>query len=160
MRPVYALLISIGLLASVYSYVAFAKRVRRPPVEIQIDYAQGEFSLEIERSFDCEGNSIFGSPAIKVLFKGETVFAETNPIASDEPVVVKDIQGVEAGENEIFIAANQKSAGTGLGAMKISVKRNGVVIAEELITTQPGLPTVGGPIGFTIGDSIEDTHDH
>ena len=161
MRPIYALLISIGLLASVYNYVAFANRVRRPPVEIQVDYAQGEFSIEVERSFDCQGDPIFGSPAIKVLFKGETVFENADPIASDEPIIISDLQGVEAGENEIFISANQASATSGLGAMKISVKRNGLVIATELITSEPGLSAVGGPIGFTIAEKPEDdSHQH
>lgn len=160
MRPIYALLISIGLLASVYNYVAFAKRVRRPPAEIQIDYAQGEFSVEVERSFDCAGDPIFGSEALKVLFKGETVFAQKDPISSDQPVVVENLQGVEAGENEIFVTANQALPGSGLGAMKISVKRNGAVIAQEVITTKPGLPAVGGPVGFTIGDSPGDSHQH
>ena len=161
MRPIYALLISIGLLASVYNYVAFANRVRRPPVEIQVDYAQGEFSIEIERSFDCQGDPIFGSPAIKVLFKGETVFENAEPIASDQSIVVSDLQGVEAGENEIFVSANQQSATSGLGAMKINIKRNGIVIANKVITSEPGLSAVSGPIGFTIGDSSkEDSHQH
>jgi len=161
MRPIYALIISIGLLASVYNYVAFANRVRRPPVEIQVDYAQGEFSIEIERSFDCQGDPIFGSPAIKVLFKGETVFEDAGPIASDQPIVVKDLQGVAAGENEIFVSANQQSATAGLGAMKISIKRSGVVIATELIASEPGLSAVSGPVGFTIAKTPQqDPHQH
>jgi len=137
MRPIYALLISIGLLASVYNYVAFANRVRRPPVEIQVE------------------------SAIKVLFKGETVFEDAGPVASGQSIVVKDLQGVEAGENEIFVSANQQSATAGLGAMKISIKRNGVVIATKLITSDPGLSAVSGPVGFTIAETPQqDSHQH
>lgn len=164
MRPIYALLISIGLLASVYNYVAFAKRVRRPPVQIQVDYAQGDFSLEIDRSFDCQGDPIFGTESLKVLFKGETVFSEQEPITRDQPVVIEDLQGVEAGENEIFVAANQKLPAASLGAMKITVKRNGISIAEQIITSESGLPAVGGPVAFSIGESSgqsdQDSHQH
>ena len=168
MRPLYALLISIGLLASVYNYVAFAKRVRRPPVEIQVDYAEGDFSLEIDRSFDCEGDPIFGSESLKVLFKGETVFSEKEPISSDQPVVIKDLQGIEAGENEIFVAANQKLPAASLGAIRVTLKRNDISIAEKIITSKPGLPAVGGPVAFSIGgttgdstdDSTDDSHEH
>ena len=166
MRPIYALLISIGLLASVYNYVAFAKRVRRPAVEIQVDYAQGKFSLEIDRSFDCQGDPIFGTESLKVLFKGETVFSELEPIDSGQPVVIENLEGVEAGENEIFVAANQKPPAASLGAMKITVKRNGVEIAEQLITSEPGLTAVGGPVAFSIGDTkdksdkTDDSHQH
>ena len=160
MRPIYALLISIGLLASVYNYVAFANRVRRPPIEIKIDYAQGEFSLEIDRSFDCEGDPIFGSESLKVLFKGETVFAEQDPILNDQPIVINDIQGVEAGENEIFVSANQKPPAASLGAMKITVKRNNIAIAEQVITSEPGLLAVGGPVAFSIGETPNDSHQH
>ena len=168
MRPIYALLISIGLLASVYNYVAFAKRLRRPPVEIQVDYAQGKFSLEIDRSFDCEGDPIFGTESLKVLFKGETVFAEKDPIPSDQSVLIEDLQGVEAGENEIFVAANQKPPAASFGAMKITVKRNNIAIAEQVLTSEPGLTAVGGPVAFSIGgkaddtsgDATEDSHQH
>ena len=162
MRPIYALVISIGLLASVYSYVAFANRVRRPPVEIQVDYAQGDFSLEIDRTFDCEGDPIFGTESLKVLFKGKTVFAEKDPIERDHPVVIKDLQGVEAGENEIFVSANQKPPAASLGAMRVTVKRNEIAIAEQVIASKPGVPAVGGPVAFTIGDSPNksDQHSH
>ena len=162
MRPIYALLISIGLLASVYNYVAFAKRVRRPPVEIQVDYAQGDFSIEIDRTFDCEGDPIFGTESLKVLFKGETVFAAQKPIDQDQPVVIKDLQGVEAGENEIFVSANQKLPAASLGAMKITVKRNGIAISERVVTSESGVTAVGGPVVFSIGDSKDksDQHSH
>ena len=160
MRPIYALLISICLLAGVYKYIAFAKRVRRPPVEIQVDYAQGDFSLEIDRSFDCEGDPIFGSESLKVLFKGETVYSQQDPIDRDQPVVIEDLQGVEAGENEIFVSANQKPPSASLAVMKVTVKRNGVSIAEHIVTSESGLPAVGGPVAFTIGDSVDQSDQH
>ena len=85
MRPILACLITVVLIIGVSSYLRFADSVRRPPVEISIDYAEGEYAVEIERTFDCEGDPILGTESLKVLFKGETVFARNEPIPNTEP---------------------------------------------------------------------------
>ena len=161
MRPIYALLISIGLIAGVYSYIKFSGSVRREPVDIEIDYAQGEYSIEITQSFDCSGDPIFESEALKVMFKGETIFAQSEPIPKDKPTVIPNVQGVETGENEIFVSANMESPTDGLGAMKVVVNRNDTPIVETLFTSEPGLTAVSGAVAFTIEEDDEhDDHDH
>jgi len=95
-----------------------------------------------------------------VLFKGETVFTQTESIAKDDPVVVKNLQGVEEGENEIFVTANMLQPTDGLGAIKITIKRNDIAIVEKLLTSVPGLTEVSGPVSFTIGDKTYPDHEH
>jgi len=160
-RPIYAILISIGLIAGVYYYIQFSDSVRREPPELQIDYAQGEYTIEIVQSFDCTGDPIFESESLKVMFKGETIFANSDPIPKDEATLITNVQGVEAGENEIFVSANMEAPTDGLGAMKVTVKRNDTPVAEKLLTSEPGLSAVSGAVVFTIEDSEDhDEHDH
>lgn len=160
LRPILAILITAGLLFGTYSYLSFANSVRREPVELQVDYSSGDFSVKIERTFDCAGDPIFGTESLKVLFKGEKVFAKLESLPAGESVVVEDIRGVEVGENELFVSANMASATSGLGAIKVVVFRNDIPVAEKLITSEPGLTAVGGPIVFTIPGEKAEEHKH
>ncbi|MDG1875157.1 MAG: hypothetical protein P8J27_14690 [Mariniblastus sp.] len=158
MRPIVAALITIGLLGGIFNYIEFAKRVRRPPVEINIDYAQGEYSIEIDKSFDCVSDPIFETESLKVIFKGQSIFSQTAPISKDTPVVLENLEGVEVGENEIFITCNMSKPTDGLGAMRVTIKRNDITITEAILTSVPGLTEVSGPIVFTITD--HSPHEH
>ena len=161
MRPVLALLISLSLLGGVYGYVRFADSVRRPALEIQIDYSDSEYSVDIERTFDCAGDPIFETESLKVLFKGEKVFAAADPIPAAQSIEIRPLPGVEKGENEIYVVANRESSTSGFGALKIVVKRDDIPIAEKTITSEEGLAQVGGPVVFKVGQSNEsDDHDH
>jgi hypothetical protein len=161
MRPFLALMITLCLLGGVFGYVRFAESVRRPAVDIQINYAEGEYSVDIDMTFDCAGDPIFETDAIKVLFKGEKVFAAADPIPAAQSIEIRPLPGVEKGENEIYVAANRETSTSGFGALKIVVKRNDIPIAEKTITSDEGLAEVGGPVVFRVGPSNEsDEHDH
>jgi hypothetical protein len=161
MRPVLALLITLSLLGGVFGYVRFADSVRRTAVDLEIDYAEGIYSIEIQSTFDCEADPILETEALKVLFKGTTVFTGSELISGDETIEIKPLDGVESGENEIFISANRKTPAQGLGAMKVTVKRNDIPVVEKLLTSVPGLPTVSGPVVFEIPATKKpDAHDH
>ena len=150
MRPILACLITIILIGGVSAYLRFADGVRRSPVEIKIDYAQGEYSVEIERTFDCEGDPILGTESLKVLFKGETVFARNDPVPAAEPIEIRPLKGVESGENEIYVSATMKESSQGLGVLRVTVKRNDIAIHEKMLPSVPGLLDVGGPVVFEI----------
>jgi len=161
MRPALALLITLGLLGGVFGYVRFADSVRQSAVEIEIDYAEGQYSIEIQTTFDCVADPILETEALKVLFKGEPVFTRSESISADETIEFQPLEGVESGENEIFVSANMQSPTSGLGALKVTVKRNDIPVVEKLLTTQPGLATVSGPVEFEIAPVNESQeHDH
>jgi hypothetical protein len=150
MRPILALLITLSLLGGVFGYVRFAESVRRTAVEVDIDYAEGLYSIEIQSTFDCQSDPILETEALKVLFKGQSVLKRSQPVSADETIEIKPLEGVESGENEIFVSANMKAPAPGLGAMKVTVKRNDIPVVEKLLTSVPGLPTVSGPVVFEI----------
>lgn len=161
MRPVLAFLITVLMIGGVYGYINFARSVRRPPIEIEIDFAEGEYSVEVERTFECVGDPILGTESLKVMFKGEKVYAKTEPIPSDELVVVRPLERVETGENEIYVSANMPKSAKGFGALKVVVKQNDRLIGEEIISTVPGLASVGGPVVFTVKPPVKKTiHEH
>ena len=155
MRPLLALLITICLLGGTYGYVQFAESVRRPSVEIQVDYAQGEYSVLIDRTFDCTGDPIFETESLKVLFKGEKVFAVSDPIPANQSIEIRPLRNVETGENEIYVSANRKTSSGGFGELKVVVFRDDIPIAEKTITSDEGLAQIGGPVVFHVGQSTE-----
>jgi hypothetical protein len=162
MRPILACLITLVLVGGVYGYIKFAEGIRRPPTEINIDYSEADFSLEIERSFDCVVDPIFAPESLRVLFKGESVLAISKKIAVEETIRLEKLDGVEVGENEIYIAANRAEGSIGLGAIKVSIFRGGVLFDEQVLTSQQGIAEVAGPISFVVKSEpkTEDSHQH
>ncbi len=150
MRPILACLISIVLIGGVYGYLRFADSVRRPTVEFNIDYAEGEYSVEIDHTFVCEGDPVFGTESLKVLFKGKTVFSREATIPVGDPIEIRPLEGVESGENEVFVSATMSQATQGFGVLKVTVKRNNIAIQEKLFASVPGLLDLGGPVVFEI----------
>jgi hypothetical protein len=161
MRPLLALLITVSLIGGVFAYVRFADSVRRTAVEIEIDYAEGLYSVEIQTTFDCQSDPILETEALKVLFKGQSVFQSRELILAYQITEIQPLEGVESGENEIYVAANMESPTRGLGAMKVTVKRNGIPVVEKLLTSEPGLTAVSGPVVFQISPTNKSKdHDH
>ena len=160
MRPIYASLITILLIGGVYGYIRFSQSVRRPPIEIAIDYAQGHYWLEIERTFECVPDPIFSPQSLRILFKGETVFETTESLSPDTPLTIEDVQGVEQGENELYLSANRAEGSSGLGVIKVTVFQNDIPIEMKMLTSEPGLSTVSGPLVFNVEHAIDARSEH
>ncbi len=160
MRPILAALISVLLVGGVYGYIRFAESVRRPPLEINIDYSNADFAVEIERSFECVADPIFAPESLKVLFKGETVLAEEEAVPVDKLIRLEKLEGVEVGENEIYVAANRAEGSIGLGALKVTIFRGGIPLAEEIITSHQGIAEVSGPIVFAVRSNTKPNDGH
>jgi len=161
MRPVLAFLITVFMIGGVYGYINFSHSVRRPPIEIEIDFAEGEYSVQIERTFECVADPILGPESLKVMFKGDIVYANKEPIPNDELVIVRPLEQVELGENEIYVSANMPESANGFGVLKVVVKQNDRLIGEEMISSVPGLTSVGGPVVFTVKPHVNQTkHEH
>ena len=105
----------------------------------------------VERSFDCAGDPIFGSDALKILFKGEKMLSKSGKLPADEEVTLKELDGVEIGENEIFVSANMAEP-VALGVIKVTITRDDVVVAQELLTSEEGLLSVRGPVSFHVDE--------
>lgn len=150
MRLILALVITLGLLGGVFGYVRFADSVRRTAVEIEIDYATGDYSIEVQTTFACQSDPILETESLKVMFKGEPVYSSDQRILANEVTLIPSLPGVESGENEIFVTAHMDPGVRGLQAMKVSIKRNDIPVAEKVLISEPGLGTVAGPVTFNI----------
>lgn len=150
MRPLLAGLITISLIGGVYGYLRFADGVRRPPVEIQIDYATGNYSVLIETTFECVGDPVLELDALNVMFMGESIFSQPQSIPAGEQIEISPLEGVEVGENEIHVAATMSESTPGLGVLKATIQRDGVRVLEKLISSEPGLLEVAGPVVFQV----------
>ncbi|MEM7782601.1 MAG: hypothetical protein AAF623_04545 [Planctomycetota bacterium] len=160
MRLTLAILITIFLIGGTYAYIEFADSVIRPPVEVQVNYANGTYSVDIERTFDCE--SFLDEKGLQVKFKGNVVYESPDQLPAEAALTIESLDGVEVGPNEIFVSANLPMTAMELAVLKVVVRRDGIVMAEQLLASEPGLGTVRGTVLFTIPsrDPQTSTHSH
>ena len=155
-----ALAITVFLLGGVFAYTRFADSVRRTAVEYEIDFANQEYSIEIRKTFAAAPDPIFGADSLKVKFRGDIILSRNDEIPSSETIEIRPLEGVEFGENELFISVNQKSADDALAVVQVIVKKDDIPIAESTIASVPGLPTVSGSVAFVAEKLKNDDHNH
>ncbi|MFT5302421.1 MAG: hypothetical protein ACI87E_000842 [Mariniblastus sp.] len=160
MRPVLACLITVFLIGGTFAYIQFAESVRRPAVEIHIDYDEAVYSVDVERSFECVADPVFSPAALKLTFKQETVYEHKATLPPETPLTISNLPGVEVGENEIYVSANRDEFATGFDAIRVTINRNGTPIMVQTIASEPFLSVVGGPIVFTVQPAQEKNDDH
>ena len=160
MRPFLTLLIVIGLMAGMGSYINFAKSIQRESQDFSVDYASGKFEVLVERSFECVPFEIAEVNAIEVRLKGEPVFVSKERLPVDVEVRFAIDEGVELGDNELLIVANRDFLSEGLAAIKTTVLWNDIPIKTQTITAEPGLEMVTGTVLFHVDDAQESDHEH
>lgn len=160
MRPILALAITISLLGGMFAYTQFADNVRRSAVEYKVDFSQQEYSVEIRKTFAAAPDPIFGADSMKVKFKGETLLSRSDTIPAAETIEIRPLEGVEVGENELFITVNRQSTEEALAVVLVTVKEDDILVAESTLTGVPGLPVVSGSILFEAAETSKDEHNH
>jgi hypothetical protein len=164
MRPLLAIAISVSLLGGVYLYTEFAKSVQVESFDYVAQFAKGEYTVELRRTFDAGADPVFSPQSIQVLLKGESVFSRDDDVLAEESIEFRLPDSVEVGENEIYVTANRKELSSALAVVQVIVKRDGIPIAETNLFSEGGLPMVSGSVGFRVKDNdnteSEDQHDH
>ena len=160
MRPILALAITISLLGGIYAYTQFADTVRRSVVEYKVDFSRQEYSVEIRKTFTAAPDPIFGADSMKVKFKGETILSRSDTIPTAETIEIRPLEGVEVGENELFISVNRQSTEEALAVVMVTIKEDDILVAESTLTGAPGLPVVTGSILFAAAETSKDEHIH
>ncbi len=161
MRLILAIAITTFLIGSTYAYLKFSDSVRRTAVVYEVSYAEQEYAVEIRKSFTAVGDPIFGTESLKVLFKGEPIYARTDEVPADETIVIRPLAGVEVGENELYVSATRQPGGAALGVMELVVKRDNFQIATATIASVPGLDTISGTVVFDAARPDQpERHDH
>lgn len=109
MRIAGAILMSLFLLIGTYYYATFADSVRRTPVQLAPKLDSGDWRIELFRTFDCIPDPDAGNDALMVQLKGETIYKRADRVPDSESIVIRDVQDIEQGINEIFVSANLHS---------------------------------------------------
>jgi hypothetical protein len=160
MRPILALAITIFLLGGVFAYTQFADSVRRSATEYHVDFSRQEYSVEIRKTFAAAPDPIFGADSMKVKFKGETILSRADEVPAEETIEIRPLEGVEVGENELFISVNRQSTEAALAVVLVTVKEDDIPVAESTLAGVPGLPIVSGTVLFVATKTNNDEPNH
>lgn len=166
MRVILAITMSAVLLAGTFWYTGFADSVRRKPIDLDPVRDSGGWSIQIHRTFECVPDPDLPAPALIVKFQGKTVFIAENPIARDEVVSIEDLDGVEQGDNELFVQATVASVAdfefdSGAShALKVSILRDEVLQTEKSGWLNAGEYSIALQIPFVAPVSEDHEHDH
>lgn len=160
MRPLFALAITTFLIGGTFAYLRFADSVHRDALDYQVVFAEETYALEIRKSFDAVSDPIFGTESLTVLFKGKPVFSSDEEIPADQVIRIEPLEGVEVGENELFVTSTRKLGNAALAVIQLSVTRDDFPVAEKTIVSAPGLDSVSGTMVFDTRRMESETHNH
>ena len=160
MRPILALVITFCLIGGVFAYTQFADSVRREAIEYKVDFSRQQYSVEIRKTFVAAPDPIFATPSLKVKFKGDEILSRTDVIPATETIEIRPLEGVEVGDNELFISVNQELSEASLAVVMVTVKEDDIPVTETTITATPGLPVVSGSVLFQSTQLNRDDQDH
>lgn len=162
MRPILAILLSSFLIGGVYSYLSFSNSVRRPPLTIEVIAAEGNYTLEIERTFRCFPDPILEEPSLTVLFGSNEIYKREDEVPIEERITIGPIEGIEAGENEFLISATMDtlSNDSSFGVLKVTVFRDETPLVSKMFASESGLTSISGPIVFNTEQTDSTSHQH
>ncbi|MDA7903666.1 hypothetical protein N9B31_08385 [Mariniblastus sp.] len=160
MRPILAILLSSLLMGGVYSYLSFSNSVRRPPLTIEITQAEGNYTLEIERTFRCVADTILEEPSLAVQFGKTQIYLREDEVPIEERIKIGPIEGIEEGENEFLITATMDEFFENLGVLKVTVFRDEIPLASKMFASESGLTSISGPLVFNSQEKESTSHQH
>ena len=171
MRVVFAVLLSLVLLFGAHFYTRFADSVRRQPKEIEVQFDDAAWNVQIERTFDCVPDPDYGNvESLVIQLKGVDVFRSKELIPASQLVSIGSVEGIEVGDNEIFLQANLAKLddldfdSERSNAMRVKLLRGKELVADETHWVSPGATSISQSIFFdvaqTYGDENHDDHDH
>lgn len=149
MRPLLALVIACCVIGGLAFYF---ETIQTDPIPIDFDEpvetVAGVFFIELTLTFDAGPDAfafeVDSAPSILVLFKGEEILKQTEPVAAGTPIVVKPIEGIEPGLNEFFVEVSaQDQISIVTRAVRLRAFRDDNLIAEQSLWSEPGEPIQG-----------------
>lgn len=161
MRPLLALILAVGIIFGVQSFIsASAGKVveRAKVVETQAD---GTYSIEVTLTFDA-GPDAFAleaddAPSVLIEQRGKEILRRTESVEAGVAMVA-EAPSIVVGRNEFYIASSPAdNDATKVRIARIRVLRNGDEIAKHWIESEPGLAVEGT---FAIDVAESDGHAH
>jgi len=143
MRPLFVLLLSIGLLFGMNWFLGLNPTSSHSHHELQVIEAPGEYAVDLTISFDA-GPDEFAldvsedAPSLLVQMNGKQVVKRSGEVlASESPIRVESIEGVTVGNNEFFVQASPKNL-AGANCIRVRILRDDAVVANETLWSSPG----------------------
>ena len=154
MRPVFALLVFVGILGGTQAYMKMRPRRSTQSVYVPVTQAQGEFDAELDITFAAgpdEFSTDEGDAAsLEVQFQGASLLRRTDAIAPGESLRIEGIQGVVPGDNEFYVQASPQDTSVQVPrALRFRILRNDVVIGESVLWSEP-IDHVHGTLTVTV----------
>jgi hypothetical protein len=165
MRPLLAIVLSVGILGGLALYMRFRDVGRPLPRGESPREVGGEFRLEIATTAPLEVDPFApssgegeGPAALVVRFNGQSVL-HAERVAADEPVIVERLPGVVEGVNEVFVEAHPSLDGpAAVFAVRVRVFQESRPVAETTFWSEPR-GVAGGTLRFDAGhDSTPHEH--
>jgi hypothetical protein len=164
MRILIASALAALILVGTQLYLATNKTQTIERVEQVETEAAGAFSIELVPMFDAGPDEFAldaeNSPSILVELRGQQIFERSQPVASGETVIVENVTGLIAGDNELYLKANSADGDADkVRGLRVRVLRDGLMMAEQWLSCEPGAP-VEGPVRVMLSPTLNDEHNH
>lgn len=166
MRIVAAIVMSVFLLFGAHFYTKFADSVRRTPKQIEVEFDDAAWSIQIERTFACVPDPDYGVvESLVVQLKGVDIFRSEKLIPASENVRIESVDGIEVGDNEIFLQANlaklddQDFDAERTNAIRVKLLRGKRLVADQTHWLSPGETSISPSIFFEVVGTPGDAND-
>lgn len=140
-----------------------------PGQDYQVQAAKAQYSLLITTTFAIEPDPFAvqidddaQAAGLIVRLGKKEILRQTGDMESGVPVIVKPLEGLVIGNNEIYLEASPPLQDSNKShAVRVQIMENDILIAEKTSWSQPG-----GKVADTMSFSIEtqekkeDDHDH
>jgi len=145
MRPLLALMITVGILSGLRWYMGTRQIVVQEAIQpIQLS-GQPTYSLSLILSFRAEPDAFTaaagGAHSVIVKLAGQTIFSTTDPVEPGQTLVVDPVSNIVVGKNEFWIEALSNDQLLSVArAARIRVLNHGHLVIEQTLWSEPGTP--------------------
>lgn len=161
-RPILVLLIAIFVFGGLSAYASFLKSLPKNEHQVaELPSSTDSYVVEVTLSFVAERDVFALNEAfsLELRMAGQPLLKRSDKLEAGKTIEVKDISGVVAGNNAIFVRAvpSEKFISQACAA-RVIVLHNGHSIEDRTIWSSPG-DVVAGEVIFVAPSVAESSHD-
>jgi hypothetical protein len=165
MRLLSTIILCILIVGGTWTYLEFDEGIKREAAKVLYAKATGTTTVEIERTFECFGDSLFGEPALKVTFGGKDVLVNSSKVIPTSEPIQFELNDVEESQNSLTVYANATSPDSfgedapRLRAMLVRIMYDNRLVASKVFHADSNAISLGGDVAFEI-PATDKTEDH
>lgn len=167
MRIFFVLFLWIAMIGGLTLYMH--DRDAHAPVAataVKLSAAEGKYSVEVTPTFSAEPDPFAlvsdrdAAAALTVTLRGREILARNDDVRPGVPILVDDIEGLVAGDNELLLEASPpNSEADQRHFVQLRVLKDGLPAAEETFWSEGGA-TVSGTLHFSLRETEGDANAH